>query len=156
MDSAILMMGLFYGGLVQLVVGAMEWKKGNTFGTVAFTSYGAFWLTLVGVLVLPKTGLAGVPGPASMASYLAAWGVFTALLFVATLRLNRALQFVFASLTVLFFLLAVATATGSDTWHRVAGFEGIVCAASAIYTAFALVMNETHGRAVLSLGAVVK
>jgi succinate-acetate transporter protein len=156
MDSAILAMGLFYGGTVQLFVGIMEWKKNNTFGTVAFTSYGAFWLTLVGLLVLPKTGLAGAPDAVSMASYLSVWGVFSALLFVVTLRLNRALQFVFATLVVLFALLALATATGSETWHHVAGFEGIVCGASAMYAAFAQVLNEVHGRTVLPIWPVAK
>ncbi len=154
MDTTILAMGVFYGGAAQVIAGLMEWKKGNTFGTVAFTSYGAFWLTLVGLLLFPKVGLGGAPEAASMASYLALWGVLTALLFVATLRLNRALQVVFATLTVLFGLLALATALGSETWHHVAGFEGILCGASAIYAAIAQILNEVHGRTILPLGPV--
>jgi succinate-acetate transporter protein len=156
LDSPILAMGIFYGGLAQVAAGLMEWKKGNTFGTAAFTSYGAFWLTLVAVWVLPKAGWSISPETASMTSYLAIWGGFTFLMFFATLRTNRALQFVFASLAVLFFLLALATATGSESLHRMAGLEGIVCGLSAIYTAFAQVMNEAQGRTVLPIWPVSK
>lgn len=156
LDSAILAMGLFYGGITQLAVGIMEWKKGNTFGTVAFTSYGAFWITLVALVVMPRIGWADAPAAASFASYLAVWGCFSLLLFIGTLRLNRALQFVFGTLVVLFFLLAAAKATGSAALLKVAGYEGIVCGASAMYAAIAQVYNEMHGKTVLPLGPVRK
>jgi len=104
LGSMILAMGIFYGGLAQVIAGIMEWKKGNTFGTTAFMSYGFFWLTLVGLIVLPKMGLSAAPEDSAMVAYLIMWGIFTAGLFIATLKLNRALQFVFASLTLLFFL----------------------------------------------------
>ena len=80
MYTMILAMGIFYGGLAQVIVGIMEWKKNNTFGTVAFTSYGFFWLSLVGILVMPKMGLGEAPSKEGMASYLAIWGVFTVFL----------------------------------------------------------------------------
>ncbi len=154
MDSMILAMGFFYGGLAQIIAGIMEWKKGNTFGTTAFTSYGIFWLTLVGLIILPKTSL-GVVGPekATMGTFLALWGVFTLFMFIGTLRASKALQFVFGSLAVLFFLLAIGDWTQSERITHLAGVEGIVCGLSAIYTAVAQVLNETYGKAVLPLGA---
>jgi len=154
LDSAILAMGLFFGGITQLMVGIMEWKKGNTFGTVAFTSYGAFWITLVGLMVMPKLGWSDGPSAVSMASYLFVWGFFSLLLFIGTFRLNKALQFVFGSLVVLFFLLSAGKATGNTGIMTVAGYEGIICGASAMYAAIAQVYNEMHGKVVLPLGPV--
>jgi succinate-acetate transporter protein len=154
LDSAILAMGLFFGGITQLMVGIMEWKKGNTFGTVAFTSYGAFWITLVGLMVMPKLGWSDGPSAVSMASYLFVWGFFSLLLFIGTLRLNKALQFVFGTLVVLFFLLSAGKATGSAGIMTVAGYEGIICGVSAMYAAIAQVYNEMHGKVVLPLGPV--
>jgi succinate-acetate transporter protein len=154
LGSMILGMGIFYGGLAQVIAGIMEWKKGNTFGTTAFTSYGLFWLTLVALIVLPKTGLTAAPDNAAMVAYLLIWGIFTAILFIGTLRLNRALQFVFATLTVLFVLLALGDFTGSTTIKHIAGYEGIVCGLSAIYAAAAQVLNDVYGSAVLPVGPV--
>jgi succinate-acetate transporter protein len=154
LDAMILSMGIFYGGVAQIIAGAMEWRKNNTFGTTAFTSYGLFWLTLVGLIALPQLGVGAVPSDAAMAAYLTAWGVFTGLLFIATLRLNRALQFVFASLTVLFLLLALVRITGNATLGTITGWEGIICGLSAVYAGIAQVLNEVYGREVLPLGAV--
>lgn len=154
LDSMILAMGIFYGGLAQVIAGLMEWRKGNTFGATAFTSYGLFWLTLVGLLVLPQTGLAPPPEPAAMAAYLILWGLFTGLMFLGTLRLNRALQFVFASLALLFVLLGIAEALQSPSLTLVAGLEGIVCGLSAVYAAMAQVLNEVYGRTVVPLGPI--
>src|ERR1700754_5111732 len=105
-NSMILAMGIFYGGLAQVIAGIIEAKKNNTFGLTAFTSYGFFWLSLVGLIVMPKLGWIPATSKTSMAAYLSIWGLFTFCLFFGTLRLNRALQFVFASLTILFILLA--------------------------------------------------
>ena len=149
LGSMILAMGIFYGGVAQIIAGIMEWKKGNTFGTTAFTSYGLFWLTLVGLLVMPKLGWAAAPANSAMVAYLVMWGIFTAFLFVGTLKLTKALQVVFATLTVLFFLLAIGDYTGSATVKHIAGYEGIVCGASAIYAALAQVLNEVYDRTVL-------
>ena len=107
LNSMILAMGICYGGVAQIIAGIMEWKKGNTFATTAFISYGFFWLSLVVLIVLPKIGWGPATNETSMAAYLAMWGMFTAVMFIGTLRLNRALQIVFASLTILFFLLAL-------------------------------------------------
>ncbi|QEC80079.1 acetate uptake transporter [Mucilaginibacter ginsenosidivorax] len=154
MNSMILAMGIFYGGLAQVIAGVIEAKKNNTFGLTAFTSYGFFWLSLVGLIVMPKLGWATAPSEGAMCAYLAIWGVFTFLLFFGTLKLNRALQFVFASLTILFFLLVAGDATGNATIKHLAGYEGIICGASAIYTGIANVLNEVYGRVVLPIGPV--
>jgi succinate-acetate transporter protein len=157
LNTMILAMGICYGGIAQVIAGIMEWKKNNTFGTTAFTSYGFFWLSLVALWVLPKLGLGTAPDPTAMASYLALWGLFTAVMFVGTLRLNRALQFVFASLTILFFLLAIGDFTGaSPAFKHFTGYEGIVCGLSAIYAGLAQVLNEVYGRTVLPLGPIRK
>jgi succinate-acetate transporter protein len=154
LGSMILAMGIFYGGIAQVIAGIMEWKKGNTFGTTAFTSYGLFWLTLVWLVVSPKAGLGDATESSAMAAYLFMWGLFTAVMFVGTLRLNRALQVVFATLAVLFFLLALGDYTGNTSITRLAGYEGILCGFSAIYTALAQVLNEIYGQTLLPLAPV--
>ncbi len=142
-------MGIFYGGVAQIIAGLLEFRKGNTFGTLAFTSYGLFWISLVALLVFPKLGWADPVDSTSMAFYLFVWGVFTTYMFVGTLKKNRALQFVFGSLAILFFLLAIGDYTGIAGVKTLAGYEGIVCGLSAIYLACAEVLNETYGKAVL-------
>jgi succinate-acetate transporter protein len=154
MNSMILAMGIFYGGLAQVIAGVIEAKKDNTFGLTAFTSYGFFWLSLVGLLVLPKLGWATAASEGAMGAYLAVWGIFTFLLFFGTLKINRALQFVFASLTILFALLAIGDLTGNASIKTIAGYEGIVCGASAIYTGIANLLNEVYKKVVLPIGAV--
>ena len=156
MSSMILAMGIFYGGLAQIIAGIMEWKKKNTFGTVAFTSYGLFWLTLVALIVMPKLGWADKTSAAGMVCYLTLWGIFTLLLFIGTLKLNRALQVVFGTLALLFFLLAIGDATESAAVKTFTGYEGIFCGLSAMYAAIAQVLNEVYGKTVLPLGVVMK
>jgi len=155
LNSMILAMGLCYGGLAQIIAGSMEWKKGNTFATTAFISYGFFWLSLVALLLLPATAATKAPDATAMTAYLAMWGLFTAGLFVGTLKISRALQVVFATLVVLFFLLAIGDYTDAGPGFRhFTGFEGIVCGAAAIYTGLAQVLNELFGKTVLGLGPV--
>ena len=151
LGTMILAMGIFYGGIAQLFAGYMEWKKGNTFGTTAFTSYGLFWFSLVGLIVFPTLGWGNAPSDTAMGSYLVMWGIFTGILFIATLKLNRALQLVFSSLTVLFFLLAAEHFTGIGVIGTVAGIEGIFCGFSAIYAGLAQVINEVYGKEVAPL-----
>lgn len=155
-NSMILAMGIFYGGLAQVIAGIMESKKNNTFGFTAFLSYGFFWLTLVALIVMPKLGWIAAPSTSAMIAYLIVWGIFTALLFIGTLRISKALQFVFASLTLLFFLLALGDATENSTIKTLTGYEGIVCGVSAIYTAIASLLNEVYGSTVLPVGLVIR
>jgi succinate-acetate transporter protein len=154
LSISILAMGMFYGGLAQVIVGLMEWKKGNTFGTVAFTSYGFFWIALVAIILLPQMGIGVAADATSMAAFLSLWGLFTLFLFVGTLKLNRALQFVFGSLTVLFFLLALADVTGSSSIKVFAGFVGLACGFGAFYTGMAEVLNEVYGKTLMPIWPV--
>lgn len=162
-DSMILAMGLAYGGLAQVIAGIMEYKKGNTFGTVAFTSYGLFWWSYAFLNLLPlQYFFYGIPSASNeaMMAYYFMWGLFTFAMFFGTLKKNRALQFVFMSLAILFFLLAVKSAllaytsltiTDLELFTRIIGVEGIVCGLSAVYLALAEVLNEMHGKIVLPI-----
>ena len=155
LNSMILAMGICYGGTAQIVAGIMEWRKGNTFATTAFLSYGLFWFSLVTLIILAKLGWASASSDTAMAAYLGMWGLFTAVMFIATLRINRALQVVFATLTILFFLLAFGDYTNASTaFKHFTGYEGIFCGFSAIYAGLAQVLNEIFGKTVLPLGAV--
>jgi succinate-acetate transporter protein len=159
LDTMILGMGLAYGGLAQVIVGTMEFKKGNTFGTVAFTSYGLFWWSLVALILLPKSGFftgLSAPSNTAMAAYFFMWGLFTFIMFFGTLKVNRALQFVFMSLAILFFLLVARELMGNAvSWfNTLVGVEGVICGASAVYLGLAEVLNEAHQKAVLPIGPV--
>lgn len=155
-NSMILSIGIFYGGLAQIVAGIMEWKKNNTFGMTAFLSYGFFWLTLVGLIVMPKLGIGSATSPEGMECFLGMWGLFTLLMFIGTFKLSRALQVVFGSLTLLYFLLVLGDVTGSAGIKQFTGIEGLFCGFSAFYTGIAQVLNEVYGRTVLPLGLVKK
>jgi succinate-acetate transporter protein len=155
LNSMILAMGICYGGAAQIVAGIMEWRKGNTFATTAFLSYGLFWFSLVTLIVMAKLGWGAPSNDTAMAAYLAMWGLFTAVMFIATLRLNRALQVVFATLAILFFLLAIGDYTNASVgFKHFTGYEGIFCGFSAIYAGLAQVLNEIFGRTILPLGVV--
>jgi uncharacterized protein len=155
MNSMILSMGICYGGLAQVIAGVLEWKKNNTFGATAFTSFGFFWLSLVVLILLPKIDPALKPDSTAMASYLALWGLFTFGLFIGTFRLSFALQFVFGTLAILFFLLAYGDYyDASAGFKKFTGYEGVLCGLSAMYTGLAVILNELYGRTVLPLGAV--
>jgi succinate-acetate transporter protein len=157
LNSMILAMGICYGGTAQIIAGIMEWKKGNTFATTAFISYGLFWLSLVALIVLAKLGWGAKSDDTAMAAYLAMWGLFTLVMFIGTLRLNRALHIVFATLTILFLLLAYGDFTAASTgFKHFTGYEGIICGFSAIYAGLAQVLNELFGKTVLPLGPVTK
>lgn len=154
MNSMILGMGIFVGGAAQVLAGLMEWKKNNTFGATAFISYGFFWMAFVAAIILPKTGVTDVPGGAAMGCFLLIWGIYTFFMFVGTLMISRALQVVFASATILLFMLAVADFTGMQILKQIAGFTGIFCGLSALYTSMAQIMNEVYCRTLLPIGEI--
>ena len=156
LDTMILAMGIFYGGIAQVIAGILEFRKGNTFGMTAFTSYGLFWLSFVFLIILPKMipGLsAGLDDPTFMGWYLFMWGFFTMMMFFGTLKKNFALSFIFLTLFILFYLLALkdwGIIPSNIAW--LIGVEGIICGFSAIYLAMAEVINENLGRTVLPVG----
>jgi succinate-acetate transporter protein len=152
LDSMILAMGVFYGGLAQVIAGLLDFRKGNEFGATAFCSYGLFWLSLVALIVFPGWGMGDEPSDRAMGWYLFSWGVFTAIMFVGSLRTTMALQAVFFALTTLFLLLAIRDWTGSETIGEIAGWEGIATGLLAVYTATAQIWNDVYGRTVLPLG----
>ena len=166
-DAMILGMGLVYGGLAQVIAGVLEFRKGNTFGTVAFTSYGLFWWSYAFINLLPRsTFFEGYQSPSneSMMAYFIMWGLFTLIMFFGTLKTNRTLQMVFMTLTILFFLLGIKsgllaytslTASDLELFTRIIGIEGIITGFSAFYLALAEVLNEAHGKTVLPIGQLV-
>jgi uncharacterized protein len=151
--SMILGMVIFYGGIAQFVAGLMEWKKGNTYGMVAYASFGLFWFSFAALLLFPVLGLTTSSGGSSaIAAYLALWGIFTAILFIGALKMSKALQFVLGTLALLFFLLAAGSATGITTLTVLGGYVGIISGFAAIYTALGPVLNDIYGREIAPLG----
>ena len=150
-SAMVLAMGIFYGGIAQVIAGILEFKKGNTFGLTAFTSYGMFWLTLVALWLLPEisSGKGIKTNETYMGWYLFLWGIFTFFMWFGTFGKNRVLQFVFLSLWILFFLLAIRDWAESPVIGTIAGYEGIICGLSAIYLAMAEVLEEARGKKIL-------
>jgi succinate-acetate transporter protein len=166
LDGTILAMGIAYGGLAQVIAGVLEYKKGNTFGTVAFTSYGLFWWSYVLLNLLPKNIFSGLASASneSMMAYFFMWGLFTFVMFFGTLKTNRTLQVVFATLTILFFLLTIKsgllaytsmTVKDLEIFTRIIGVEGIITGFSAFYLGLAEVINEVHGKTVMPIGQLI-
>ncbi len=151
-NGMIMGMGIFVGGAAQVVAGILESKKNNTFGTTAFCAYGFFWMSLVALWIIGALNPAWATEAYDMGFYLAVWGLFTGGMFIGTLKQSKANQFIFASLTLLFFMLAIADFTDSKALKIAAGYEGIVCGASALYTAVAQVVNEIYGKSLLPIG----
>lgn len=146
LDNVTLAMGIFCGGVAQILAGIMEYRNGNTFGTVAFTMYGLFWMALVAVkLDLFGSGSAG----STVGTFCLLWGIMTLFMFIGTLKGRNSSKFVFLSLTITFFLLAAGDIGGIETIVTIAGYVGVICGASAMYTAFAEVLYEQYGEEVM-------
>lgn len=148
-DPLILAVGLFYGGLAQIIAGILAWKKNSTFEATAFTSYGLFWLTLVGLMVLPRAGIGELPSTLAMVSYLTLWGMFSTVMVCAALPLGWLTAAVYALLGIFFFGLALAEAAELPGLLRLVGWEGVACGLIAGYTGFAQVVNDVYGRRIL-------
>lgn len=150
-SAVILSMGIFYGGIAQIIAGILAFKREKTFAGTAFVSYGFFWLSLVGVWLLPALGVkAAEETPASFfACYLALWGIFTGFMWWGTWGGSKVQQFVFLTLTVLFFLLTLTKLTGSETLGIISGGLGVICGSSAIYLAMAELLEEVKNKKVL-------
>jgi succinate-acetate transporter protein len=150
----VLPVGLFYGGLAQLLAGMWEAKKNNTFGFTAFSSFGAFWMAFAVMELLAMNGAIQPIPKGGLTVFLIAWGIFTTYMFIGTIKISVALQVVFAALAVLFFLLAWGV--HNPDVHKVAGYEGLFTAAAALYASAAGVINETWGKYMLPLGIIKK
>ncbi|HKJ72262.1 MAG TPA: acetate uptake transporter [Gammaproteobacteria bacterium] len=144
----VLVLAFAYGGTAQMVAAVLEYGRGNTFGTVAFFSYGAFWWSFA--LFVHFFG-AGVPG-AFVGWYLFMWGVFTFYMWIASLRHNTALMLVFLALWITFLLLALGE-WGIGGFHTLGGYLGLITAILAFYLSAAEVINDSFGRTVLPIGA---
>ena len=151
LSVVIVAMGIALGGLAQIIAGIRELCQGNTFAGTAFTAYGLFWWSLVLIWVNPFEGIEAA-SKVAMGYYLLLWGIFTAFMFIGTLKHNKATQVVFGSLTVLFILLALGDFTGNHTITIIAGFEGIFCGLSAIYSAMGQILKAEYGKELLPLG----
>ncbi|HEX3872591.1 MAG TPA: acetate uptake transporter [Solirubrobacteraceae bacterium] len=147
---AVLGLALFYGGAVQLLAGMWEFRTGNTFGAVAFSSFGAFWLSFWALNVFYAKELTGNAGHA-VAVYLAAWAIFTAYMTVAALRVSGAVLLVFVLLSITFVLLAIGAGGPHANAQHWGGYLGLATAAAAWYASFGAVVNSTFGRAVVPL-----
>lgn len=151
LSIVIVAMGIALGGLAQILAGVREMRQGNTFGGTAFIAYGHFWWSLVLIWVNPFGGVAAADA-VSMGWYLLLWGVFTGFMFIATLKHNCATQVIFGSLTILFVLLALGDFTGNAMITTIAGYEGIFCGLSAIYSAMGQIINAEYGKKIIPLG----
>ena len=151
LSIVIVAMGIALGGLAQILAGIREMKQGNTFAGTAFTAYGLFWWSLVLIWVNPFKGIEAADSTA-LGFYLLLWCIFTAVMFIGTLKHNRATQVVFGSLTILFLLLALGDFTGIHIIHTIAGIEGIFCGLSAIYSAMGQIVNGEYGKTIIPLG----
>ena len=146
-------LALAYGGLAQLLAGMWEFRTGNTFGALAFTSYGAFWLAWAGYAIYFKT-LVGNPTDTNHATgiFLLAFAIFTAYMTVAAMRTTTSILAVFVLLTITFLFLGIGDFSGKESIVHIGGFVGLATAAAAWYGSFAGVANSTFGRTVLPVG----
>jgi uncharacterized protein len=144
----VLGLALAYGGLAQLLAGLWEFRTGNTFGATAFCSFGAFWISFFILVQFEETKLGSYAGKA-VGLYLIAWGIFTAYMFIASLRTTGAIALVFLLLAVTFILLGIGDAGGNEDITKLGGYVGLATAAAAWYASFAGVTNSTFGKVVL-------
>ena len=150
--SMIVSMAIFLGGFAQVFAGIMCWKKGDVFAGTAFSAFGLFWFSLAGLIIMPAMGWVEASSGIAMAAYLSVWGMYTFVMLIITMKIGvRALQFVFATLFILFMLLAIVNATGNAGLLVVAGYVGLIMGLGSLYTALAMVMNEVHGKTVAPL-----
>ncbi|WP_327357262.1 acetate uptake transporter [Streptomyces sp. NBC_01304] len=152
LSAVVLPLALFYGGLAQFVAGLFEFRRGNTFATTAFVSYGAFWMAFAGYVKFVVPGLPAADAHLATGLFLIAWFVFTLYMTVAAMKLDLAHRIVFVSLTLTFLFLALGDLTQTTALGHIGGWLGLICAVAAWYTSFAVVTNETWGRKALPLG----
>ena len=153
-EQVVIPLAFAYGGLIQMIAGILEFRTGNTFGTVAFLSYGAFLWWFAFLVLLGGHGILDLSQAGSTIGVtLIGWGVFTLYMWIATFRLSKALWWVFLTLWITFFLLGFGALFGKSEMHVAGGWLGIICGLLAMYTSFALVTNATFGKTIIPVGA---
>src|SRR4051794_34908107 len=148
-EPVVLGLAVAYGGLAQLLAGMWEFRTGNTFGAVAFTSYGAFWLSFFALVQFFAKDIPKADAGHAIGLFLIAWGIFTAYMFIASLRTTAAISLVFLLLTVTFFVLGIGNANADTDLIKIGGWVGLATAAAAWYASFAGVANSTFRRVIL-------
>lgn len=151
--SFVMTMGIFFGGLCQLMAGYWAFKLGEVFPATAFTSYGAFWETFAFYLLLAQAGLVGSPTGGGLAAYMILWGIFTFYMWINSFYHNWNLVGVFTTLWILFFLLGAHFALDSTILLRIAGYEGIICGFWAVWTSFCFVFLDHSGIELPGMGS---
>jgi succinate-acetate transporter protein len=149
-------LALAYGGIGQLLAGMWEFKTGNTFGATAFSSYGAFWISFWALVTFFLKDIPKDEAGAAVGLYLWAWGIFTAYMFIASLRTTVAVALVFFLLTATFIILGIGNSGGSSGVVKFGGWVGLATALAAWYASFAQVINSTFGRTVAPLGPLTR
>ncbi|GAC1537985.1 MAG: acetate uptake transporter [Acidimicrobiales bacterium] len=149
LEAVVLPLALFYGGATQLFAGMWEFVRNNTFGALAFSSYGAFWLSFAAFVKFVAPGLPAAHAYEAVGLFLLAWTVFTAYMTVAAVRVSGVVFAVFAALTLTFLFLTIGEFDKSTGAHHIGGYLGLLTAALAWYGSFAGVTNSTWGRSVL-------
>jgi uncharacterized protein len=148
-EPVVLGLALAYGGVAQILAGMWEFRTGNTFGAVAFTSFGAFWISYWALVTFFIGQIPPAEVGAAVGLYLISWGIFTTYMLIASLRTTAAIALVFVLLAATFFLLGIGNANESNGLVEVGGWFGLATAAAAWYASFAAVTNSTFGRTVL-------
>lgn len=144
--SPIIAMTIFYGGIAQVIAGIMEWKKNNTFGMLTFGSFGFFWITFAGIMILPALGVAKAPGAADLAAFLSVWGVFAIGLFICTFRMHRILNVTLFFVVLLVVLLVAAELTEMSLIKTLGGVTGLIAGLLALYIGMGQTINEVYGK----------
>ena len=139
-------LALAYGGVAQLLAGMWEFRKGNTFGATAFSSYGAFWLSYWAYVTFFAKDVPAANAGSAVGLYLIGWGIFTTYMWIASFRTTAAVNLVFLLLAITFFLLGIGEATGNTGVAKLGGWIGLATAVAAWYASFAAVANFTFGR----------
>jgi succinate-acetate transporter protein len=148
-EPVVLGLALAYGGIVQLLAGMWEFRTGNTFGAVAFSSFGAFWISYFILVTFFASSLPEAHAGHAIGLFLWAWAIFTSYMFIASLRTSGAVALVFFLLAITFILLGIGDSGGHENVTHWGGYFGLATAAAAWYASFAAVTNSTFGRTVL-------
>lgn len=148
-EPVVLGLALAYGGIVQVLAGMWEFRTGNTFGAVAFTSFGAFWLSFFAYVTFYADEVPAADAGHAVGLYLIAWGIFTTYMLVASLRTTAAIAVVFVLLGATFFALGIGNSGGNDSIVKLGGWLGLATAVAAWYASFAAVVNATFGRTLM-------